>query len=170
MGMNANLESATEGELALTDWIRIAGLLIFVAFICFSIALFGKNSNDPSAHETQPVMQASTPAAGLESRPESTPDAGVQSVAAVVEAETRAESAPSSGETPGPPLQRPPARTTTEEPKTVDATEASAIRKHRTNSVMRRPASHRRSAVDKIVLRSMNTLVGMWRRAFQANK
>jgi hypothetical protein len=165
--MNSNLESASQGELALTDWVRIAGLLIFVAFICFSIALFGKGANHPSANQRQPVVQASTPAAGSESRPESTPEASAQSVAAVTEPATHPESNPSSGETTSPPLQQPSARMATEQPETVDAKGASAIRKHRTNSAMRRRANRRRSAADRFVLKTVNTLAGMWRRAFQ---
>jgi hypothetical protein len=34
----------------------------------------------------------------------------------------------------------------------------------------RRQASRRRSAVDKVVLKSVNTLVEMWRRIFKARK
>ena len=169
MDMNSKLESASQGEMALTDWVRIAGLLIFVAFICFSVVLFGKGANHPSANQKQPVVQASAPAAGLESRSEPTPEATAQSVAAVTEPEARAESTPSSGEAPSPPLQQPPDRLATDKPAIADGKEANAIGKHRTNSVMRRRANRRRSAADKFVLRTINTLAGMWHRAFKAN-
>src|SRR5262245_26761723 len=168
--MNSNLERAGQGELALTDWLRIAGLLIFVAFVCFWIVLFGKGANHPVPSQTQPVVQAATPAAGSKPRPESTPGASAQAVAAVTEPGTRSESTPFSGEALSPPLQQAPGRLATEKPAITEAKGANTIGKPRTNSMRRRQASHRRSAVDKAVLKTVNTLVGMWRRAFKANK
>jgi hypothetical protein len=168
--MNSNLESAGQGELALTDWFRIAGLLIFLAFGCFSIVLFGKGANHASPNPTQPVVQASTPSASLEPRPESTPEASAQSVTAATEPETRSESTPFSGEALSLRLQQPPVGLETGKPAIADAKGANAIGKHRTNSVTRHQASRRRSTVEKVVLKSVNTLVGMWRRTFKANK
>jgi hypothetical protein len=168
--MNSKLESAGQGELALTDWFRIAGLLIFLAFACFSIVLFGKGANHPSPNPTQPVVQASTPFAGLEPRPESTPEISAQSLAAATEPGTRSEATPFSGEALSPRLQQPPDRLGTEKPAIADAKGVNALGKHRTNSVTRRQASRRRSTVDKVVFKTVNTLVGVWRRAFKANK
>jgi hypothetical protein len=169
--MNSNLESVNRGELELTDWARLAGLLIFVAFICFSIVLFGNGANPLVANQTQSIAQTSTPVARLEAHPASTPVALPQSVAAAVpEAETRSESAPSSGEPVSPSLQEPPGRMVTEKSAVVKGIGASAIRKHRMGSVMRRQASRRRSVIDKVVLRSVNAFVEMWHHAFKTNK
>jgi len=171
MDMNSNLESASQGEWALTDWVRIAGLLIFLAFICFSIVLFGKGANHPSANQLQSAAQTyNTTTATLAPRPEPTPAASAQSVAAVTRPETRSESTPFSDEALSPPLQQAPGRLATERAAIADAKGANAIGKHRTNSMTRRQADRRRSAVDKAVLKTVNTLVGMWRRTFKANK
>jgi hypothetical protein len=164
--MNSNLETVSRGELALTDWARLAGLLIFVAFICFSIVLFGKEANPLVANQAQSIAQTSTPVARLEAHPASTPVALPQSV----EAETRSESAPSSGEPVSPSLQQPPGRMVTEKSAVVNGMGANAIRKHRTGSVMRRQASRRRSVIDKVALRSVNAFVEMWHHAFKTNK
>jgi hypothetical protein len=168
--MNSNLERANQGELALTDWVRIAGLLIFGAFVCFAIVLFGIGANHPSANQTQSVVQTSTPTAGLESRPESAPEQRAQSVTAVTMPETRSESVPPSSEPLSPPIQQPLSGMTTEKPAIANTKGADAIRKHQRYSVMRRHASRRRSAVDKVVFKSVNTLVEMWRRIFKARK
>jgi hypothetical protein len=168
--MNSNLESDSRGELALTDWARLVGLLIFVAFICFSIVLFGNGANPLVANQTQSVAQTSTPVARLEAHPASTPVALPQSVAAVPEAETRSKSAPSSGEPVSASFQQPPGRVVTEKSAVANGMGANAIRKHRTGSVMRRQASRRRSVIDKVVLGSVNALVEMWHHAFKTNK
>ena len=164
--MNSNLESASQGEWALTDWVRIAGLLIFLAFVCFSVVLFGRGANHPSANQLQSAAQT----VALVPRPESTPEASAQSVTAATEPETRSESTPFSGEALSPRLQQPPDGLETGKPAIADAKGANAIGKHRTNSVTRRQASRRRSTVDKVVFKTVNTLVGVWRRAFKANK
>jgi len=164
--MNSNLEKASRAELALTDWLRVAGLLIFVAFVCFSIVLFGQGANHASANQTQAVVQAATPTAGSEPRPESTPEAGAQSATAVAVPEAHSESAPPSGVPLSPPTQQPLNRMATEKAETPD----NAIRKHRTHSGTRRQANRGRSAVDKVVLKSFNTLVDVWRRIFKARK
>ena len=164
--MNSNLESASQGEWALTDWVRIAGLLIFLAFICFSVVLFGRGANHPSTNQLQSAAQTVT----LAPRPESTPEASAQSVAAVTKPETRSESTPFSDEPLSPPPQQPPGRLAAERPAIADAKGANAIEKHRTNSVTRWQAGRRRSAFDKAVSKTVNTLVGMWRRTFTANK
>ena len=168
--MNSNLESASQGEWALTDWVRIAGLLIFLAFICFSIVLFGKGANHRSANQLQSTAQTSTTSATLAPRPAPTPAASAQSVAAVTKPETRSESTPFSDEALSPPLQQAPGRLATERAATADAKGANTIGKHRTDSMTRRQAGRRRSAVDKAVLKTVNTLVGMWHRVFKANK
>jgi len=165
--MNSDLESASQGEWALTDWVRIAGLLIFLAFsICFSVVLFGRGANHPSANQLQSAAQT----VALVPRPESTPEASAQSVAAVTKPETRSQSTPFSDEPLGPRPQQPPGRLATERPAIADAKGANAVGKHRTNSATRRQAGRRRSAVDKAVSKTVNTLVGMWRRTFTANK
>jgi hypothetical protein len=56
--MNSNLETASQEELALTDWLRLAGLLIFVAFICFSIVLFCKGANHAPVNEMQALARS----------------------------------------------------------------------------------------------------------------
>jgi hypothetical protein len=172
--MNSDLESTVQAEWTLTDWVSIAGLLILGVFICFSIVPFGKPANHSSTHQAQPLVQASTPAAGLGSGPESTPEVSAQSVTAVTEAQARSEPAPSStpslGQAASSPLQPPPARLKAEKPAITDAKRANAIGKHRTNAVMRRQSSRRRSVLDKFVLKSVNTLIGLWRRAFKAKK
>jgi hypothetical protein len=57
--MKSNPENAGQGELALIDWVRVAGLSIFVAFICYSIVLFGKGANHPPANQTQVIVHSS---------------------------------------------------------------------------------------------------------------
>jgi hypothetical protein len=165
--MNSNLENAGQGELALTDWVRVAGLLIFVAFICFSIVLFGKGANHHPANQTQVLLHSSAPTAGLELRPESTPEARSQSVMAVTVPETRPGATTSSSEALTPPIQQPLSRSATEGPTIVNVKRANAIRRHRTYLAMRWLASRRRSAVDKFVLKSVNILFGMWRHTWE---
>jgi hypothetical protein len=87
--MNSNLENARRGELALTDWVRVAGVLIFVAFIGFSIVLSGKGANYPPANPTQALVHSSAPTAGLEPRPESTAETRARPATAVTPAETQ---------------------------------------------------------------------------------
>jgi hypothetical protein len=168
--MNSNLESTSQGELALTDWARIAGLLIFGAFACFSIILFCKGANHPSANETQSVVQTSVPIDGLESRSESTLEARAQSLGAAKMRETNSESAPVSSEALDPAIQQSLSGMATEKPAIGNANGEDRILKHRSSSVVRRQASPRRSPVDKVVLKSVNTVVEMWRRIFKARK
>src|SRR5215472_6267991 len=165
--MNSNLENASRGELALTDWVWVAGLLIFGALVCFSIVFFSKGANQPPANQTHVLVQTSTPIAGLESRPESTPEARPQPVMAVSLPETHSGSTPSSSEALSPPIQQPLSLEATERPAIDNVKTANAIRRHRTYSVTGRPASRRRSAFDKVALKSVNALVEMWRRTFE---
>jgi hypothetical protein len=166
--MSSNLKNASGGKLASSDWLWVFGFLILLASICFSIVLFGRGANQLLASETHVPVLSSTPSAGLEPRAESTPEARPQSVTAVALPETQSESTTSSSEALSPPIQEPLSRKATEGPATANVKTANAIRRHRTYSV--RIASHRRSAVDKVVLKSFNTLVGVWRRTFQARK
>jgi|SRR6516162_7483457 len=107
--MNSNLETANQEELALTDWLRLAGLLIFVAFICFSIVLFCKGANHPPTNERQALARSSGRTTGLELRPETDP----QSVIAVTVSATRPGSASSLSGAPVTPIQQPLHRRTT---------------------------------------------------------
>src|SRR6516162_9197157 len=103
MHMNLNLETTSQGELALTDWLRLAGLLIFVAFICFSIVLFCKGANRPPTNQTQGLVHASAPATGLELRPES----HSQSIIALAASQTYSGSIKSLSEAPAASIQQP---------------------------------------------------------------
>src|SRR6516164_6316425 len=163
MHMNLNLETTSQGELALTDWLRLAGLLIFVAFICFSIVLFCKGANHPPANETQTLVRSSAPTAGLELRPEPNPLADPQSVIAVTMSGTRPGSTTSLSGASASPIQQPVYRSTTNAKRTP------AIRRHRTYSATRL-ASRQGSAIHEVVSKSLNMLVGMWRRTWETTK
>jgi hypothetical protein len=168
--MNSNLESTSQGELALTDWARIAGLLIVGAFVCFSIILFCKGANHPSAnHPSANATPSVVQTGGLESRPESTLEARAKAIGAA-KMETNSESAPVSSEALHPAMQPSLSGMATEKPAIANQDGVDRILKHRTFSVMRRHARPRRSPVDKVVLKSVNTVVEMWRRIFKARK
>jgi hypothetical protein len=166
--MSSNLENASQRKLASSDGLWVFAFLILLASICFSIVLFGRGANQFMANQAHVPVVASTPTASLEPRAESTPDVRPQSVTAVALPETHSESTTSSSEALSPPIQQPLSRKATEGSAIANVKTANAIRRHRTYSV--RPASHRRSAVDKVVLKSFNTLAGMWRRTFEARK
>ena len=157
--MNLNLETTSQGELALTDWLRLAGLLIFVAFICFSIVLFCKGANHPPANETQTLVRSSAPTAGSEPRPKPDP----QSVIAVTMSGTRPGSTTSLSGAPASPVEQPVDRSTTNAKRTP------AIRRHRTYSATRL-ASRQGSAIHEVVSKSVNILVGMWRHTWERTK
>jgi hypothetical protein len=161
--MNSNLETASQEELALTDWLRLAGLLIFVAFICFSIVLFCKGANHPPANETQALVRSPARTAGLELRPGPNPEADPQSVIAVTMPRTGPGSSTSLGGAPAIPVQQPLHRSTT------NAKRAPAIRRHRRYSATRL-ASRQGSVLDQVVSKSANVLVGMWRHSWEATK
>jgi hypothetical protein len=161
--MNSNLETVSQGELALTDWLRLAGLLIFVALICFSVVLFCKGAIHPLANETQALELSSAPIAGLKLRPQSNPEeAHSQSARAVIASETRPGFITSLSDAPIIPIQQPLHRSTREGTTIFKAKRAHAIRGHRTYSATR-PASRQRSPLDEVVFKSVNVLVGMWR-------
>jgi hypothetical protein len=167
--MNSNLENPRQIELALTDWVRVAGILIFVGLICFSIVLFGNGSIPSAANQIRP----SSPFTGLETRSEPTPEARVQSVTAVTAPESHSKSTTSSSQALSPlrpPIQQPLSPQATEGPAIVNVNRANPIRRPRANSVMRRPASRRRSAADEAILKSLNILVNMWRHAWKMRK
>jgi len=144
--MNSNLENATRGELALTDWVRVAGLLIFLAFICFSIVLFGKSANQPPANPMQALVHSSVPTSGLEPRPESTPETRAPPPTAVTPAETQPQSSEVSGES---------AQGATNELATADPESAKVMLGNRSNSPVRRFSSRRRVALYKRAPRSI---------------
>jgi hypothetical protein len=50
--------NADQGELALIDWVSVAGLSIFAAFICYSVVLFGKGANRPAENQTQVLVHS----------------------------------------------------------------------------------------------------------------
>ncbi|HEV3209612.1 MAG TPA: hypothetical protein VGY91_05055 [Chthoniobacterales bacterium] len=166
--MSSSLENASQGKFASSDWLWVFGFLILLASICFSIVLFGRSANQLLANETHAPVLATTPTAGLEPRAESAPEVRPQSVTAVALPETHSESTTSSIEALSPPIQQPLSRKATEGPPIAKVKTTNTIRRHRTYSV--RLASHRRSAVDKVVLKTFNTLAGMWRRTFDARK
>jgi hypothetical protein len=163
--MNSNLETASQGELALTDWIRLAGLFIFVAFICFSIVLFCKGANHPPANETQALARSSARTTGLELRPEADP----QSVIAVIRSGTRPGSATSLSGAPVTPIQQPLHRSITKGPTIFNAKRTLDIHRHRRYSAMRL-AGRQGSVLDQVVSKSVNVLVGMWRHSWETTK
>src|SRR6516165_9753733 len=132
--MNSNLETASQGEQALTDWLRLAGLVIFVAFICFSVVLFCKGANHPPANETQGLVHSSAPAAGLELRPESNPEAHSQSVLALA---AYSGSIKSLSEAPTVSIQQPLHGRAAKKATIFSAKRTPAIRRHRTSSAAR---------------------------------
>jgi hypothetical protein len=156
--MNSNLENTTRGELALTDWVRVAGLLIFLAFICLSIVLFGKSANQPPANPMQALVHSSAPTAGLEPRSESTPETRARPATAVTPAETQAQSSEVSGES---------AQGATHELATTDPESAKVMLGNRSNSPVRRFSSRRRVALYKRAPRSIKALIEMWFRTFR---
>jgi len=163
--MNSNLETANQEELALTDWLRLAGLLIFVAFICFSIVLFCKGANHPPTNERQALARSSGRTTGLELRPETDP----QSVIAVTVSATRPGSASSLSGAPVTPIQQPLHRRTTKGLTIFNAKRTPDIRRHWRYSATRL-AGRQRSVLDQVVFRSVNVLVGMWRRSRETTK
>ena len=167
--MNSDLETASQGELALTDWLRLAGLLIFVAFICFSIVLFCKGANHPPANETQALVRSSARTADLEFRPEANPEAEPQSVIAVTMPGTRPDSTTSLSGAPTTPIQQPVHRSTTKGSTIFNAKRTSAIRRHRTYSATRL-ASRQASALDQVVSKSVNVLVRIWHHTWETSK
>jgi hypothetical protein len=156
--MNWNLESARRGELALTDWVRIIGLLIFAAFVCFSIVLFGKGANHPPVNPTQALVHSSAPIAGLEPRPEWTAETRARPATAVTPAETQPQSSEVSSEL---------AQGTTHELATTDPESAKAMLGNRSNSPVRRFSSRRRVASYKRSPRSFKMLMERWFRTFR---
>ena len=150
--MNSNLEKATLGELALTDWVRVAGLLIFVASICFSIVLFGKGPNHPPANPTQALVHSSAPTAGLEPRPESTPETRARPATAVTPAEIQPQSSEVSRES---------AQGATHELATTDPESAKVMLGNRGHSPVRQFSSRRRVALYKHAPRSIKALIEM---------
>ena len=163
--MNSDLETASQGELALTDWLRLAGLLIFVAFICFSIVLFCKGANHPPANETKGLVHSAAPAAGLEVRPES----HSQPLLALAAPEAYSGSIKSLSEAPTVSIQQPLNGRAAKEATIFSAQRTPAIRRHRTSSATRL-ASRQGSALDKVLFKSVNVLVGMWRHAWETSK
>ena len=167
--MNSNLETASQGELALTDWLRLAGLLIFVVFICFSILLFCKGANHLPANETQGLVHSAAPVAGLELRPESNREAQSQSLLALAAPEAYSGSIKSLSEAPTVSIQQPLHGRAAKEATIFSAQRTPAIRRHRTSSATRL-ASRQGSALDKVLFKSVNVLVGMWRHAWETSK
>jgi hypothetical protein len=167
--MNSNLETASQGELALTDWLRLAGLLIIVVFICFSILLFCKGANHLPANETQGLVHSAAPVAGLELRPESNREAQSQSLLALAAPEAYSGSIKSLSDASTVPIPQPLHRSTFKGPIIFNAKRTPPIRRHRTSSATRL-ASRQGSPLDKVVLKSVNVLVGMWRHAWEASK
>jgi hypothetical protein len=168
--MNSNLETASQGELALTDWLRLAGLLIFVVLICFSVVLFCKGAIHPLANQTEALVHSFAPTAGLELRRESNPEeAHSQSVRAVTASETRLGSTTSLSNAPTVPIQQPQHRSASEGTTIFNAKRAHAIRGHPAYSA-KRPASRQGSTLDEVVFKSVNVLVGMWRHTWETSK
>jgi hypothetical protein len=141
--MNLNLENGNQRELALTDLARIAGLLILVALICFSIVLFGKDANHRPTNQTQVLVHPSAPTASLEPRPELTPEARSESVTTVTVPETRTESATSSSEPVSSPIQQPLSPSATPGAAIVNVEKANGVWRHRNYSARsRHPSQH----------------------------
>ena len=159
--MNSNLENARRGELALTDWLRVAGLLIFVAFIGFSIVLFGKSANHPPANPTHALVHSSAPTACLEPRPQSTAETRARPATAVTPAETQPQSSELSSEL---------AQGTTHELAITDPETAKAMLGNRSNSPVRRFSSRRRVPFHKRAPRSIKMLIEMWFRTFRTKR
>src|ERR1700752_3285152 len=163
--MNGNLETASQEELALTDWLRLAGLFIFVAFICFSIVLFCKGVNHAPANETQALTRFSGRTTDLELRPGTDPQSVIgtdpQSVIAVTMSGPRPGSATSLSGAPVTPIQQPLHRRTTKGPTIFNAKRTLDIHRHRRYSATRL-AGRQGSVLDQVVSKSVNVLVGMW--------
>jgi hypothetical protein len=167
--MNSNLETASQKELALTDWLRLAGLLIFVAFICFSIVLFCKGANHAPANEMQALARSSGRTTGLELRPGPNPEADPRSVIAVTMSGTRPGSATSLSGASVTPIQQPLHRGTTKGPTVFNAKRTLDIHRHRRYSATRL-AGRPGSVLDQVVSKSVNVLVGMWRHSWETTK
>jgi hypothetical protein len=163
---DSKLENASQGELALTDWFRIAGLLIFVAFICFSIVLFSQGANHLPANQRQALVPSTPTAetAGLEPRPESTPEIRAQPELGVTPAETQPRlrevfSEPAQGTIRG--------AGATYELATTNPTRANVMLGNRSNLSVRRVSSRRRVALYKYTPRSIKVLIETWFRTFR---
>ena len=156
--MNSNPKNAGQGALALIDWVPVAGLLIFLGFICLSIVLFGKSANQLPANPMQALVHSSAPIAGLEPRPEWTAETRARPATAVTPAETQPQSSEVSSEL---------AQGTTHELATTDPQSAKAMLGNRSNSPVRRFSSRRRVALYKRSPRSFKMLMERWFRTFR---
>ena len=167
--MNANLDIESQREVTLIDWVWISGALIFAALMCFCIVLLAHGAKQSVTTQTQAVLSTTDPTAALQPRAESNEEAA-QSVTAVALSKTQSESTKSSSEVLSQPTQRTLSRDATDELATTNPRSAEAIRGNRTNLAVMRLASHRRSAVDNGVRRSVKMLINMWRRTSRTIK
>jgi hypothetical protein len=172
--MKPNLDIESQEELTLVDWIRISGILIFVALLCFCVVLLAKGVNQPATTHTKAIVNASTPTGNLQPRLESNREAHAHSAPAITDQESHyiafvSPSVQSSSKVPTQPIRRAQNRGATDK----------AIRGNRRNLVKMRGPNYRRFTVDapgrsvffeKGAPRSVEMLIEMWRRTSRTSK
>jgi hypothetical protein len=145
--MNLNLEIERQRELTLVDWLWISGALMFLALMCFRIVFLGKGANHLAVTQAQAILRTSTPTAVTQPRTESNPEARASEVLSQ-------------------PAQPAQSRSATDELVTPDPKSEKAVRANTRNLAVRRLASRRMVAIDKLVRKNVRMLIAMWRRIF----
>ena len=181
MCMNPNLDNATHGEITLVDYVRISGILIFVALICLCTVLLADGAKRSA---TIPAQEAITSVFTETTQSKPNEKAHVQFETAVTQPERYyvAFVSPSSqflSETPNQPNNRAKTDGATGKLVTSDVQRAKAILEHHGNLVMTWKATNRRSiahpsrrssSLERNVSKSVRILIEMWRRAADTNK
>jgi hypothetical protein len=155
--MNPNLYIESQGELSLVNSVWIFAALIFAALMCFCIVLLAHGTKQSAMTQAQAVLSTSI-GASLQPRSELNREAHAESVTAVTLSE---RSIKSSSEVLSQPAQPTLSRDATVELAMTIPKNAKAIRGNQRNLAVMRHASHRRSTVDKRVLRSVRMLMKM---------
>lgn len=180
MCMNPNLDNATHGEITF-DYVRISGILIFVALICLCIVLLADGAKRSA---TIPAQEAITSVFTETTQSKPNEKAHVQFETAVTQPERYyvAFVSPSSqflSETPNQPKNRAKTDGATGKLVTSDVQRAKAILEHHGNLVMTWKATNRRSIahpsrrssfLERNVSKSVRILIEMWRRSADTNK
>lgn len=172
-GVKSNLDIESQRELALTDYVRISGILIFVSLACLCIVFIAHGAKrsatisvqQPIANVTIETTQ-SDPSAKAKAQPAATLAQQEPHYIALVS--PGAQSSSETLELPAKPSQSGDAKGKLAAPGLQGA---KAVGKHH--------AQHRRLTADlsrrfgfleRSVRRSIKMLIGMWRRAAETNK
>jgi len=165
----------SQRELTLVDLVWISSALIFLALMCFCMVLFARGANQLATTQAQ-AIPASTPAAAS-LRPPS--ESNREATSTICNGHYSAEiskywfvstSAQSSSEVPNLPTKWTQSPRATDKLATTNSGSAKAIRGNRRNLAVMRLASHRGSAVEKGVPRTVKMLIKMWHRTSRTGK